>query len=139
MPIPADPVKIHAIMADLGVSPRDFQALQGMPLEVAQRRLDELKAIVAKNYRRLAFAFHPDRNPGNTVAEATFKLLGTVKSDIDNLKVQPAPPMPRPQMRIIRVVTWTSAGTAYTTANATSPTMSVRIGVPFRVATMRPT
>jgi DnaJ domain len=143
-----EPHKLREVMLALGVRPEEMVRLQQVPLETARALLEELKERVRKNYKQLAFELHPDRTGNDPVKTERFKLIGTVKDEFEKLQVQarqqpqfiPRPPMqPQPQMRVMRVVTWTSAGTAYTSTASTGTTTHIHIGVPFRVATMKPT
>lgn len=146
MPVPIDPVKLQAALADLGVFPADLDALRRMPLEKGRERLVELKELVGRNFKKAALQLHPDVTGGDAIKEAKFKFLSTVKDDFLKLRLENRPvmqmpmPMPVPHptagVRVVRVVTWTAASAAhYGATNSTTSTIS---GVPFRVAVMRP-
>jgi hypothetical protein len=146
MPAPIDPIKLQEALRALGIFPADLEALRRIPLEEARRCLDVLKERVRKNYKQLAFELHPDRTGNDPTKTERFMLLGSVKDEFEKLQLQQQQPQlrqqivmrvvpPMPQVRVMRVVTWSSAGSAH--INATTGTVS--IGVPFRVATMKPT
>jgi hypothetical protein len=64
--------------------------------EEAKKRLEALKVDAKAAYKRLAFKYHPDRNPGDAEAEAKFKALGAVLKEVEGLEVQPPRPQPTP-------------------------------------------
>ena len=83
----------------LDATPERLQAIARLPnFELARKALEELKAEVHKRYKKLAFEWHPDRNPGDPEAEAKFKALGQVLKELDKLQLQ------RPQPVFHRVV-----------------------------------
>lgn len=148
MPAPLDPVKVQEIMRALGVMPADMDALRRLPLEQAKIHLEQLKERVRKNYRQLAFELHPDRTGGDPEKTERFKLVGTIKDEFEKLQIQARPQMfvrpPQPQMRVqpmrvVQVVSWATAGNAYTRTNAGGTTVTIGFGMPLRVATMKPT
>ena len=134
-------------MTELGIMPNELQSIQGLPLLEGQRRLEEIKERVHKNYKRLAFELHPDRTGNDPAKTEHFKLVGAVKDDFDKLKLEarqvhhqpPPPPMNMQQVRVVRVVSWASARPGGPATTATTSGTTVHINVPFRVATMRPT
>lgn len=144
MPVPLDPAKIQGVMRDLGVAPADVDALRRMPFEAAVKHLEELKERVRKNFKRLALELHPDRTGGDAEKTERFKVVSSIKDEFEKLQIRPVPVRPPPvvtvapppPVRVVRVVTWTSAGAAYT-SRATGTTVTV--GIPFNIATMRPT
>jgi len=87
-----DPVLIQASQ-ELGVTRAEVEALRRMPFEAAVRRLADLKQVAKDRYRKLAFIYHPDRNPGDAKAEAMFRAIGTVLKEVEGLRVE----RPRPQ------------------------------------------
>lgn len=142
MPTPIDPVKLHRVMQVLGIMPNELQGLQRLPIQEGQRRFAEIKERVHKNYKKAAFELHPDRTGNDPEKTELFKLIGTVKDDFDKLQLErrpvlrpPPPPMPM-QVQVVRVVSWASVGSTY---NRTTATNTVAVGVPLRVATLRPT
>lgn len=144
MSAPIDPAVLHGALADLGVFPADLEQLRRMPLEAGRQRLEALKEQVRHNFKKLALQLHPDVTGGDQAKEARFKLISRTKDDFLKLRLEPRPqPMmrpvarPMPNMTVMRVVTWTSAATAH--HNATNSTTSTFVGIPFRVAVMRPT
>jgi hypothetical protein len=134
-----NPAKVQAVLSELGVPPAELELVRKLPSEAARAKLEELKARVAKNYRKVVFKYHPDRGGD----EATFKLVGTIKADFEKLQVQPGAPPPVMRARVVmqpmtvRVVTWSSAGSTYTANNPS--VVGIHIGMPLRVATMKPT
>jgi hypothetical protein len=89
-----DPALIQASQ-ELGVGLADVDVLRRMPFEAAVQKLEELKTRARARYRKLAFKYHPDRNPGDAKAEAMFRALGTVLGEIDKLRVERPPPLPQ--------------------------------------------
>jgi hypothetical protein len=147
MPVQADPMKVRGVMTELGIMPNELGSLQGLPLAEGQRRLDEIKERVHKNYKRLAFELHPDRTGNDPAKTEHFKLVGAVKDDFDKLKLEPRqvnmqpppPPLNMQRVRVVRVVSWASARTGGPVTTGTTSGTTVQINIPFRVATMRPT
>jgi hypothetical protein len=112
---------IERLVIELGVTPEKVRwVLQGSNAQEAERRLQELKGIAAKAYRRLALQYHPDRNLGREDwAAGQFKDLGMAKQQVDALKIQARRPV------VHRVVFHqpffqTSATTASTTTTYTN-------------------
>lgn len=152
MPTRLDQKQIHEVLQVLGVTPSDLEGLRLLNPDSARTRLAELKECVRRNFRRLALELHPDRTGGDAKKTELFKLYCTVKEEFEKIQLKPqAPnrptpvgrqgqPMPRqaPPVPVTRVVTWISQGTAYT-ARAGIPATYVTVGVPLRVATMKPT
>ena len=84
----------------MGVTQQRLQHIQQAPtLEEARNRLMALKVEVKAAFKRLAFRFHPDRNPGNLEAEGNFKRSGEVLTAIEKLEVK----APQPQVRVVAV------------------------------------
>jgi hypothetical protein len=135
----------HQALTDLGITRDDIHALRTLPFEVAVKRLEELKERVRKNFKALALALHPDRTGGDPVKTERFKVISSIKDEFEKLQLQPprpvqqapvmvVPVMPVP-MRVVTVVSWTRAGSPYTSTQ-TSTTVN---GILFNIATMRPT
>jgi hypothetical protein len=134
-----NPAKVQAVLSELGVPPSELELVRRLPIDAARTKLEELKARVAKNYKKVAGKYHPDRT-GN---DEMFKLIGLVKAEFEKLQVKPpVPVMPMRArsvggMQTVRVITWSSVGSTYT-ANAPG-VVGIHIGMPLRVATMKPT
>jgi hypothetical protein len=137
MPAPIDPLKVQAVLRDLGVEPADLEALRRCPLAEGQRKLAELKERVHKNYKRAAFELHPDRTGNDPEKTERFKLLVTVRDDFEKFQLVPPQPrfVPMPVQQTVRVVSWVSASAAF--RNAPTAT-TVTINVPFVFAYMYP-
>lgn len=129
------------LAAEFGATPKRLDRLRHTPFPQAVKDLAELKREVKAAYKKLAFKYHPDRNPDDPEgAEARFKLLSHVLREIEGLQVRP------PQRQVVRrmvfvpgygpgvisvnagvgyghVVTATNSGTATTT---TSPAYDAR-------------
>jgi hypothetical protein len=133
----ADPQRarfLQGILQDLGVSQDELAALQKCSLAEGQRKLDELKERVRKNFKRLAFELHPDRTGNDPAKTERFKAICEVRDGFERLGLAPRPAPVPPVMHVTRV-SWVRAGTAYNRA-ATSTTTGT--GVPWRITVMRP-
>lgn len=84
------------IMTELGAPPQAMRAVQCAPsFEEGKRRLEELKGLVRKTYKRLAFELHPDRNNGDAVKAEKLKVVSRLKDEF--MKLELRPPRPPPQ------------------------------------------
>jgi hypothetical protein len=149
MPAPIDPLKVQAVLRDLGVQPIELEALRGCTLEEGQRKLIELKERVRRNYKHLAFELHPDRTDSDPEKTEKFKLLGTIRDEFEKLQLQAMPqpvpvrrPMPNQgcvpmqtfRVQTFRVQSWAAHSIA-TTASGTTTTVVIN---PSAFVNMRP-
>jgi len=81
------------VMTEMGASPQQLQQkVQRQPtLEKAREALSDLKEEAKKRYKKLAFQWHPDRNPDDPTATARFKLLGQVMEGLEKIELRPRP------------------------------------------------
>lgn len=109
-----------ALAAELGVTQQALLYIRQAPnFPEAERRLEELKAAVTKQFRKLGFKYHPDRNPDDPEATARFKFLNEMVQQVQKWGVQAKPrPMPRPNTSM--QVVFHRAGPVSTTAAPTS-------------------
>lgn len=102
-----DQVTVIRLLARLGVTPMDIERVRQMPFPQSGAFLEELKARVKTNWKRLAFELHPDRTGNDPSKTEEFKALTVIRDDFDRLRVEPRPQMPRPvniaQVAFIRV------------------------------------
>jgi len=131
-------------LGELGVRPIDLDALQRTPYPQSERVLQGLKDRVKKNWRKLAFALHPDRTQDDTAKTERLKQLTEVKEEFDRLQVRPMIP---PPVVVRRTVRWTNpmhtVGVPFSTtingchSRTTNSTTGVHFN-PIYVVTMRP-
>lgn len=122
-----DPKLAQELLAELGVTADALNTLCRMSFEQAQLGLEGLKEQAKARYRKLAFKYHPDRNPGDAEAEARFKALGSVLQEINSLEVRrpSTPPMffptwspfTRPPVDYAEVVNSVNTGTSTTSSS----------------------
>ena len=82
----------RALATEMGVHQNRLEAVRRAPnFEIAQKQLEAFKEDVRRNYRQMAFKYHPDRNPGDALAEEKFKVLAQLRDRALELKLQPRP------------------------------------------------
>lgn len=115
---------ILEVMQALDATPQRIHQLQRMPFQQAVKALEEIKVEARKRYKKLAFQWHPDRNPDDPSAETKFKLLGSVLADLEKLRFRPPPP-PRPMViRHVYMPSVSPFGSSVSFTNTTSSTAS---------------
>lgn len=118
-----DKALFRKLAAEMGVTEQRVMNIQtASSFEEARARLAALKADVKATYKKLAFQYHPDRNPGDVEAEAKFKGLGAVLQEVEKLEVrarpqpipvQPTTPFYSRRPSIYSTVTNTASGVGY--------------------------
>lgn len=84
------------LAAEFGASPDRLAKLKAMAYPQATKELAELQQEAKAAYKKLAFKYHPDRNPDDpeTAAEK-FKLLPGVLKEIQGWRIRPVQRRPR--------------------------------------------
>lgn len=104
-----DPSTLKALAEEMGITQARLNSLrQARSFEEACRQLEAFKDEVNRTYKKLAFKYHPDRNPGDPAAEAKFKALAPIRDQALALRLQP------PRMQHITVIHHRSAGRVVT-------------------------
>ena len=120
---------------EMGATPQRLQHIQQAPtLEEARNRLMALKVEAKAAFKRLAFRFHPDRNPGNLEAEENFKRCGEVLTAIEKLEVK----APQPQIQVVAVHFHRAGPNIYGEAYASTTQTSTSAYDARHVAFIRP-
>lgn len=83
------------LLARLGVHPADLLRVKSTPFPQSAAILNDLKARVRSNWKKLAFELHPDRTGNNSEKTAEFQALTRLRDDFERLTVSATPP-PRP-------------------------------------------
>lgn len=82
------------VLSSLGFTPEAIAALQRLPtLGLAEERLEMMKTAAKALFRKYAFEWHPDRNPGDPSAAERIRLLIAVHERIQGFRVQPSQPV----------------------------------------------
>lgn len=131
------------LLARLGVTPMDIERIRQTPFPQSVAILDELKARVKTNWKRLAFELHPDRTGNDPVKTEEFKGLTLVRDDFEKLRVEPRPqPMPQPIRGVVMVPFIRVPGQQGPPSYAARPTTTASnttVNAWHFVVTMRPT
>ena len=114
-------------MTALNASPQRIQLLRTMPFQQAVNALEAIKIEAHKLYKKMAFEWHPDRNPDDPSAEDRFKALGLVLADLEKLSVR-SPPRPVRYVQYVYFPSVSPFGSSVTyTTTSTSPTSTVNV------------
>jgi hypothetical protein len=88
-----NPQLVREVMEALDATPERIRQLTTLPFPKAVESLNIIKEEAKKRYKKLAFEWHPDRNPSDPIAEERFKTLGAVMADLNKLQFRPPPPV----------------------------------------------
>lgn len=84
---------LERLVREFGLTPEVAMRLQRMSFEQAVKELETVKVQAKATYRKLAFKYHPDRNPGDAEAEVLFRALAGTLEFIEHLQMKrPTPP-----------------------------------------------
>lgn len=128
----------------MDLTPGDFHGVrQAQTLEEAQRRLAVVKEKMKVGFRKLALQLHPDHTNGDPEKTELFKLLVTLKNDIEKLQVEHRPQRPQvPPMRAAEPMPIRVVVINYYPRGPQAPTVSPRPRAPGQqavaAATMHP-
>jgi hypothetical protein len=90
-----DKLLIRGLAEEMGVSPQTLNPLRTMPYQQACRALHELKEGAQAAYKKLAFKYHPDRNPQDPeTATLKFKALAVALEHVMSLRIKARRPQP---------------------------------------------
>lgn len=73
----------------LGITEAELKDISKLSFRDAEALLQKLKIKAKKNYKRLAFELHPDRNGGDETKTALYCLLTRVQHDFDKREARP--------------------------------------------------
>lgn len=128
----------HELLRMLGVNlPADFRVIEQMPFEQGLVALEALKDRVRANWKKLAFALHPDRTGNDPAKTEQFKQLSALRDKLEKVGLRRAPPPP-PPMPVRHVYFHPFVTLNVNTSATTAATTSYGPGGPWFVATMRP-
>lgn len=86
----ATKAEVEQLLRDMGLSMTDFSAVDQAPsLEEAHRQFAALKEKIKRGFNKMALELHPDRTGNDPVKTERFKLLLSLKADLDKLQVNP--------------------------------------------------
>jgi hypothetical protein len=89
---------------ELGVTREALLAIRVAPPDKGQMLLDELKRIAKSRYRKLAFALHPDRNPGDSASAAKFSYFSEAMRLVEKMAYDASPPPVEPVLIVRGIV-----------------------------------
>ncbi len=76
------------MLSELGVTEQDFTNVEDAPnAKAATSALDELKYKIRMGFKKLAFLYHPDKNPGDYHAEEKFRALTEIRDRIEKVVI----------------------------------------------------
>ena len=116
------PELLERVFVALGVHPRDLQEIgrTSQSVQEAQERLDALKAVAKKGYRKAAHANHPDKHGDDPEKVEFFKALSeqwAALSEVEIAQRPPPPPVQRARWRPMSSSVFYSTGSATSSAN----------------------
>lgn len=110
------PINLAKLCQLFEINIKELPDMKPGPMPVMEKKLEELKVIFKKAYRKLAVKYHPDKGASEKEIEH-FKLITSVYKDFQKLEVTPMP-RPRPIRRTVIIRTASFGGT--TTSSSTT-------------------